>query len=153
MVQCVYEIPREPLNGFAPNSQRRRICSLARKNLNVKVKGQRSRSQGQKTCSDLPSPPVGRLQRRNGPVCCMQHATMHCQREVATFGLCLVKHLCSNTVLWFRLFNVPADCHRFNSNIQTPADAKARAMWIKRHRIDRLTRVASTRQSEYSAQP
>ena len=40
MVQCVYEIPREPLNGFAPNSQGRRVWSLARTRLNVKVKDQ-----------------------------------------------------------------------------------------------------------------
>jgi len=44
----VYEISREPLNGFAPNSRRRRVWYLARKSLNVKVKGQRSRSPGTK---------------------------------------------------------------------------------------------------------
>jgi len=44
----VYEIYREPLNGFAPNSQERRVWSLARINLNVKVRGQRSRSPGTK---------------------------------------------------------------------------------------------------------
>jgi len=42
----VHEISREPLSGFAPNSQRRRVWSLARMNLNAKVKGQRSRSPG-----------------------------------------------------------------------------------------------------------
>jgi len=36
----VYEISREPLNGFAPNSHGRRVWSLARMSLNVKVKGQ-----------------------------------------------------------------------------------------------------------------
>jgi len=36
----VTHISRERLNGFAPNSQGRRVWSLARKNLNVKVKGQ-----------------------------------------------------------------------------------------------------------------
>ena len=35
-----YEISREPLNGFAPNSQGRRVWSLARTSLNVKVKSQ-----------------------------------------------------------------------------------------------------------------
>ena len=45
----VYETSREPLNGFAPNAQERRVCSLARKSFNVKVKGQRLRSQGAKT--------------------------------------------------------------------------------------------------------
>jgi len=40
----VYEISRELLNRFAQNSQGRRAWSLDRKNLNVKVKGQRSRS-------------------------------------------------------------------------------------------------------------
>jgi len=44
----VYEISREPLNGFAPNSQERRIWSLARRNSKVRVKGQRSRSPGTK---------------------------------------------------------------------------------------------------------
>jgi len=38
----LYEISREPqpLNGFAPNSQGRRVWSLAQISLNVKVKGQ-----------------------------------------------------------------------------------------------------------------
>jgi len=39
----------EPLNGFAPNSHGRRVCSLARMTLKVKVKGQRSRSLETKT--------------------------------------------------------------------------------------------------------
>jgi len=33
----VYEISREPLNGFAPNSHGRRVWSLARTSLKVKV--------------------------------------------------------------------------------------------------------------------
>jgi len=40
----VYEISWQPLNGFVPNSQGRRVRSLARTSLKVKVKGQRSRS-------------------------------------------------------------------------------------------------------------
>ena len=40
---------REPLNGFAQNSHGRRVWSLSRKSLNVKVGGQRSRSPGTKT--------------------------------------------------------------------------------------------------------
>jgi len=35
----VYEIHPELLNGFVPNSQRRRVWSLARTNLKVKVTG------------------------------------------------------------------------------------------------------------------
>ena len=42
----VYEISPEPLNGFATNSQARRVSSLARASLNVKVKSQRLRSPG-----------------------------------------------------------------------------------------------------------
>jgi len=42
----VYEISREPLNGFAPNSHGRRVWSLAQTSLKVKVKGQWSRSPG-----------------------------------------------------------------------------------------------------------
>jgi len=45
----VSQISRESLNGFAPNSQERRVWSLARTSLKVKVKGQRSRSQGRKS--------------------------------------------------------------------------------------------------------
>ena len=45
----VCEISREPLNGFAPNSHGRRVWSLARMSLKVKVKGQRSRSPWTKT--------------------------------------------------------------------------------------------------------
>ena len=44
----VYEIYWEPLNGFAPNSNGRRVWSLARTSLKVKAKGQRSRSPGTK---------------------------------------------------------------------------------------------------------
>ena len=36
----VYEISRELLNEYAPNSHRRRVWSLARTNLEVKIKGQ-----------------------------------------------------------------------------------------------------------------
>ena len=39
----VNQISREPLNGFATNSQGRRVWSLARTSLNVKVKGQKSK--------------------------------------------------------------------------------------------------------------
>jgi len=42
----VYEISLEPLNGFAPNSHGRRVWSVARTSLKVKVKGQGH--QGQK---------------------------------------------------------------------------------------------------------
>jgi len=42
----VHQIPREPLNWFAPNWRRRRVWSFARTSLNAKVKGQRSRSPG-----------------------------------------------------------------------------------------------------------
>jgi len=49
IIIVIYELPREPLNGFAPNSHRSRIWSLARTRLKVKVKGQRSRSPGTKT--------------------------------------------------------------------------------------------------------
>jgi len=65
---CVYEISREPLNGLAPNSHRRRLWSFARTSLKVKVKGQRSKSPGTKNDSFVPF-------RR--PAC----------------GLCLVKHV------------------------------------------------------------
>jgi len=44
----VYEISRERLNEFATNSQGRRVWSLARTSLKVKVKRQRSRSPGTK---------------------------------------------------------------------------------------------------------
>jgi len=36
----VYEISPEPLNGFAPNSHGRRVWSLARMSLKVKIKSQ-----------------------------------------------------------------------------------------------------------------
>jgi len=36
----VYEICREPLNGFAQNSHGRRVWSLVRTTLKVKIKGQ-----------------------------------------------------------------------------------------------------------------
>jgi len=44
----VYEMSREPLNGYAPNSHGIRIWSLVRTSLKVKAKGQRSRSPGTK---------------------------------------------------------------------------------------------------------
>jgi len=61
----VYEISREPLNGFAPNSHERRVLSLTRTSLNVRVKGQGHHGQ----------------KRHFRPF-----------RRPA-FGLCLVKHL------------------------------------------------------------
>jgi len=64
----VYETSREPLNGFASNSHGRRVWSLGRTSLKVKVKGQRVRSPGTKYVIFWPF-------RR--PAC----------------GLCLVKHL------------------------------------------------------------
>jgi len=42
------QIFRERLNRFAPNLQGRRVWSLARTNLNVNVKGQKSKSPGTK---------------------------------------------------------------------------------------------------------
>jgi len=53
----VEQIPREPLNGLAPNSHGRRVWSLARMNLNVKVKGQRSRSAVSKNALCTPVTP------------------------------------------------------------------------------------------------
>jgi len=44
----VNQISREWLNGFAPNSQRRRVLSLAGTSFNFKDKGQSSRSPGTK---------------------------------------------------------------------------------------------------------
>jgi len=44
----VHEISREPLSRSAPNSHGRRVWSLARRSLNVKVKSQRSTSPGTK---------------------------------------------------------------------------------------------------------
>jgi len=41
----VYEMYREPLNGFVPNSHRRRAWSIARTSLKVKVKGQSHQGQ------------------------------------------------------------------------------------------------------------
>ena len=65
----VYEISREQLNGFVPNSHGRRVWSLSRTNLKINVKGQRSRSPGIKKRHFRPF-------RR------------------PAYGLCLVKHLC-----------------------------------------------------------
>jgi len=44
----VYEISREPVNGFVPNSHGRRVWSFARRSLNIKIKCQRSMSRGTK---------------------------------------------------------------------------------------------------------
>jgi len=52
----VNQISWELLNGFALNYQGRRVWSLARISLNVKVKGQGH--QRQKTCCAFPSPPA-----------------------------------------------------------------------------------------------
>jgi len=43
----VYEISREPLNGFSPNSQGRRVWSTVWTSLNVKVKVNGQGHQGQ----------------------------------------------------------------------------------------------------------
>jgi len=54
----VNQISREQLNGFAPHSQVRLVSSLAQTSLNVKVKGQRSKSKEQKRRYALQSPPA-----------------------------------------------------------------------------------------------
>jgi len=46
------------MNGFAPNSQGRRVWSFAHTSLNVKVKGQRSRSPGTKNALCTPNIPA-----------------------------------------------------------------------------------------------
>jgi len=48
---------QEPLNGFALNSHGRRVWSFAWISLNLKIKSQRSRSPGTKTCYALTTPP------------------------------------------------------------------------------------------------
>ena len=45
----MYEISRDPLNGFALNSQGIRVWFLFQTSLNIKVKGRRSRSPWTKT--------------------------------------------------------------------------------------------------------
>jgi len=69
----VNRISQERLNGFAPNSQGRRVWSLARMSLNVKSKVKVTRDEKRAVHSHHPR------QRRNGLVCCMQRVTMHCQ--------------------------------------------------------------------------
>ena len=54
----VNQISHEPLNGFVPNSQGRCVWSLARTSLNVKVKGQRSRSPWTKSAVQSRHPPA-----------------------------------------------------------------------------------------------
>ena len=71
-----YEISRQPLSEFAPNSQRRRVLSFARMSLKVKVKGQRSRSPGTK-----------------------RHFSALSASEC---GLCLVKHLHHISFVFFQ---------------------------------------------------
>jgi len=94
----VNQISPEPLNGFAPNSHGRRVWSLARTSLNVKVKLQCN--QGQKNALYTPVTPG---QRRNGPFCCMTYTKSSSSRGTIpslpggfwwpACGLCLVKHL------------------------------------------------------------
>jgi len=55
----VNQISQELLNGFAPNSQGRRVWSLARTSLNVKVRDQRSKSTGTKNALCTPITPPG----------------------------------------------------------------------------------------------
>ena len=62
----MYEVSREPLNGFASHSRGRRVWSFSRTSLKVKIKGQGSRSPGQTAFSAL---------------------------SAAACDLCLVKHL------------------------------------------------------------
>ena len=50
----MHQISREPLNGSAPNSQQRRVLSLAQTSLNVKVKGEGHQGQKLKNCCVIP---------------------------------------------------------------------------------------------------
>jgi len=89
----VNQISREPLNGFAPNSKRRRVWSLARKGLNVKVKGQGP--QGQKRAVHSYHPGSDEMERAG---CKQRHSaadgTIPSLPGVtsAVCGLRLVKH-------------------------------------------------------------
>ena len=50
---CLFVVPKvslESLNGFASNSLGRRVWSLARKSLNVKIKGQGDQGQNRDNC-------------------------------------------------------------------------------------------------------
>jgi len=53
----VTQISLERMNGFAPNSQGKRVWSLARATLNNKVKAKHQGQEGQKTRYPLLSPP------------------------------------------------------------------------------------------------
>jgi len=68
-VFCLFvnHVSRELLNGFVPNSQGRRVWSLAQTGLNVKVTRGKKRT-------------VHPRQQRNGPVCCMQRVTLALSR-------------------------------------------------------------------------
>jgi len=82
----VNQISREWLNGFVPNSQGRRVWSLAWTSLTIKVKGQGH--QRPKMCCAIPSP----QQHTNGPFCCMTHCNMLAanamQQQMGSFCRC-----------------------------------------------------------------
>jgi len=91
-----HKILLEPQNGFAPNSRGRRVWSVARKSLNVKVKGQRSRSPGTENALCTPITPAATEWS------CLLHESHYSALSTGGLracGLCLVKHLCSSTQL------------------------------------------------------
>ena len=98
----VYEIYREPLEGYASNSQGRRVWSLARKSLNVKVKGQKSRSPGTKTRFSAYISGIAELIREKftRKTCLVPRLDVlegQGQFWRPACGLCLEKHLCCTT--------------------------------------------------------
>jgi len=95
----VNQIFPEWLHGFAPNSQARRVWSLARTSLNVKVKGQGTK----KHAMHSHQPPAPR-QRMNGPFCCMTHcnalaANNVTQQQMGPFRRC--QKVIPSAFVWF----------------------------------------------------
>jgi len=86
----VCEISPEPLNGFVPNSQGRRVWSLRRMSLNVKVKDQGHQGQKCTVHSHHPPPPGSNGMERT---CCKWRHSRRWDHSVAAergdFGACV----------------------------------------------------------------
>jgi len=94
LVVCLFvpQISGEWLNRFVPNSHGRRVWSLTQMSLNVKVKGQRSRSPGTKNALNTLITP---REHTNGMCAAADGAIPSLPGAILGLAcsLCLVKHL------------------------------------------------------------
>jgi len=136
----VYEISREPLNGFAPNSHGRRVWSLARTSLKVNVNfgGLRTVyvrenifalvSVNFRPAQSLTAPLCGCLSRH---ICILRQQLLRCLGSVETTWTLFSVLL---HVIWCATKNVMQFCAPSHQILATPLEGSAESAAMRRPR-------------------